>query len=139
MNAEEFISNPQVQAGMKQAFLRLAGLKVAETAVELNWACASDALSKIATRRLQQSVNLCFEISIEGKKESADVCQVLSSTSLTGAQSVIKEELTKAGADDSIELAQWTPEENPLSKNPTQGMSTRSFLPGSRIDGFDLG
>lgn len=139
MNAEEFISNPQVQTGMKQAFLRLAGLKVAETAVELNWACASDALSKIATRRLQQSVNLCFEISIEGKKESADVCQVLSSTSLTGAQSVIKEELTKAGADDSIELVQWTPEENPLSKNPTQGMSTRSFLPGSRIDGFDLG
>ena len=56
-----------------------------------------------------------------------------------GAQSVIKEELTKAGADDSIEIVQWTPEENPLSKNPTQGLSTRSFLPGSRIDGFDLG
>lgn len=55
---------------MKQAFLRLAGLKVAETAVELNWACASDALSKIATRRLQQSVNLCFEISIDGQKAS---------------------------------------------------------------------
>lgn len=52
---------------------------------------------------------------------------------------MIKEELTKAGADDSIELVQWTPEENPLSKNPTQGLSTRSFLPGSGIGGFDLG
>lgn len=143
INAEEFISSPQVQSGMKQAFLRLAGLKVAETVVELNWACASDALSKITARLLQQSVNLCFEITIDGQKESADVCQVLSSTSLQGAQSVIKEELTKAGADDSIEIVQWTPEENPLSKNPNldkkSTQSTRAFLPGNKIDGFDLG
>ena len=52
---------------------------------------------------------------------------------------MIKEELTKAGADDSIELVQWTAEENPLSKNPTQDTSARSFLPGNRIGGFDLG
>ena len=56
---------------------------------------------------------------------------------------MIKEELTKAGADDSIEIVQWTPEENPLSKNPNldkkSTQSTRTFLPGNKIDGFDLG
>jgi len=57
---------------MKRAFLRLAGLEIAENAVKLNWACAAQALSQITAklRRLGEKVTLCFEIEIEGETKS---------------------------------------------------------------------
>ena len=65
---QDFATNPQVQQGLKNAFLRLAGLKLAADAVTLNWACAGEALAKFASklRRLGSEVRLCFEIQIEG-------------------------------------------------------------------------
>lgn len=83
---QEFTSSPEVQQGMKRAFLRLAGLEIAENAVKLNWACAAQALSQITAklRRLGEKVTLCFEIEIEGETKSMDACKVLSSTSPGG-------------------------------------------------------
>lgn len=68
INRQDFATNPQVQQGLKNAFLRLAGLKLAADAVTLNWACAGEALAKFASklRRLGSEVRLCFEIQIEG-------------------------------------------------------------------------
>ena len=88
MGPEEFSSSPEVQLGMKRAFLRLAELKIAEEAVTLNWACAATALSQITSklRRLAELVTLCFEIEIEGETKSMDACQVLSSTSTGGKE-----------------------------------------------------
>lgn len=59
---------PDPRQGLKKAFLRLAGLAIAESAVTLNWACAGDALAQINSklRRLAEAVRLCFEIEIEG-------------------------------------------------------------------------
>jgi len=140
MNAEEFTSSPEVQQGMKRAFLRLAGLEIAENAVKLNWACAAQALSQITAklRRLGEKVTLCFEIEIEGETKSMDACKVLSSTSPGGAQKVIKQELLEAGADDSIELVNWEPDPNPKSFNPNADV--KSSMPFSPINkGFNLG
>lgn len=140
MNAEEFTSSPEVQQGMKRAFLRLAGLEIAENAVKLNWACAAQALSQITAklRRLGEKVTLCFEIEIEGETKSMDACKVLSSTSPGGAQKVIKQELLEAGADDSIELVNWEPDPNPKSFNPNTDV--KSSMPFSPINkGFNLG
>ena len=55
--------------GLKKAFIRLAGLAIAEAAVTLNWACAGDALAQLNSklRRLGEAVKLCFEIEIEGR------------------------------------------------------------------------
>eukprot|EP00435_Cladocopium_sp_Y103_P060452 s824_g22.t1 len=49
-----------VQQGLKKAFIRLAGLAIAEAAVTLNWACAGDALARLNSklRRLGEAVKL---------------------------------------------------------------------------------
>jgi hypothetical protein len=63
--------------GLKKAFLRLAGLAIAESAVTLNWACAGDALAQINSklRRLAEAVRLCFEIEIEGLSGEGRMCK----------------------------------------------------------------
>jgi len=129
-NAQEFINNPNVQQGLKKAFIRLAGLAISEAAVTLNWACAGDALAQLNSklRRLGEAVKLCFEIEIEGEQQSLDACELLAGTTEGNAARVINEEL-KAVSDQEVQVVQWTANPNPRSKNPTQnGEAPRSFV-----------
>lgn len=141
-NAEEFINNPQVQQGLKKAFLRLAGLAIAESAVTLNWACAGDALAQINSklRRLAEAVRLCFEIEIEGEEKSLDACEDLAGTSSGTAGRVINEELsgTAAAASGSVQVVQWSANPNPLSKDPTRVAPSNTFAAPKAV-AFDPG
>eukprot|EP00435_Cladocopium_sp_Y103_P053293 s70_g17.t1 len=139
-NAQEFINNPQVQQGLKKAFLRLAGLAIAESAVTLNWACAGDALAQINSklRRLAEAVRLCFEIEIEGEQKSLDACEVLAGTSASTAGRVINEELQDVAATSgSVQVVQWTANPNPLSKNPTQNAEAPRSFEAPKAVGLD--
>eukprot|EP00435_Cladocopium_sp_Y103_P057022 s73_g19.t1 len=139
-NAQEFINNPQVQQGLKKAFLRLAGLAIAESAVTLNWACAGDALAQINSklRRLGEAVRLCFEIEIEGEQKSLDACEVLAGTTPSTAGRVINEELRDVAATSgSVQVVQWTTNPNPLSKNPTQNAEAPRSFEAPKAVGLD--
>lgn len=140
-NAQDFINNPQVQQGLKKAFLRLAGLAIAESAVTLNWACAGDALAQINSklRRLAEAVRLCFEIEIEGEEKSLDACEDLASTSSGTARRVINEELQNAAAaSGSVQVVQWSANPNPLSKDPTRVAPSKTFAAPKAV-AFDPG
>jgi len=138
-NAEEFINNPNVQQGLKKAFIRLAGLAIAEAAVTLNWACAGDALAQLNSklRRLGEAVKLCFEIEIEGEQQSLEACELLAGTSPGNAARVINEEL-KEVSDQEVQVVQWTANPNPRSKNPTSAELPRSFEAPKAV-GLDAG
>eukprot|EP00435_Cladocopium_sp_Y103_P018851 s3540_g4.t1 len=137
-NAQEFINNPNVQQGLKKAFIRLAGLAIAEAAVTLNWACAGDALARLNSklRRLGEAVKLCFEIEIEGEQQSLDACELLAGTTPENAARVINEELT-AVSNEEVQVVQWTANPNPRSKNPTQNAEAPRPFEAPKAVGLD--
>ena len=118
-SAQEFSSNPQVQQAMKDALTRLASSQIPTAAVQLIWGCALDAFSSRKLRQLAEVVNLCFEIEVQGEKESVEVCSSLGDTPLVIAANVINEELEQSGRG-KVQIVQWSPNPNPRSKLPGQ-------------------
>jgi len=82
-------------------------------------------------RRLQESLGVCFQISVEGEEASSSVCQRLSGYSSDAAQRILAEELADIPGTSGVNVISFSASPNPIASNPNQNVA------GGPSDFFD--
>jgi len=118
-DASSFSQNAQAIQAVKRTLARMAGDEVDESAVELVLPCATGAFfaayrAGALRRRLQETINICFNIQVEGEDNSIRVCQRLSEFGPGTADRYLGAELPGGNAH----VINWTAAPNPFAANP---------------------
>lgn len=89
-------------------------------------------------RRLQETLGVCFEISVEGEEASSNVCQRLSGYSSEAAQRILAEELSDIPGAGGVDVISFSASPNPIASNPNQNTGPDDFFDPTQA-GISLG
>lgn len=89
-------------------------------------------------RRLQESLGVCFQISVEGEEASSNVCQRLSGFSSDDAQRILAEELSDIPGTSGVNVISFSASPNPIASNPNQNAGPADFFDPTQA-GISLG
>lgn len=142
-NPDEFKSDSRASRALKKAIAELAGPEVTEAAVTLAFGCIATARAalrtvRVAGRRLQQMLDICFQVELQGEETSEEVCQRLSSFDSSVAARIINRYLAEEGLDPSaVQVVRWNADPNPSAGNPSAPLITpgdQEFTPPSGVE-----
>jgi len=117
-DAGEFQRDDDAIEALRRTVARIAGDEVDESTIELTLPC--DKARRLSLfRRLDDTVGVCFRISVRGEEASTNVCQRLSGFGSQGAQRILAEELSDVPGR-SVQVVNWQADPNPVAYNPNQ-------------------
>lgn len=139
---QDFQRDSRASRALRRAIAELAGPQVTEAAVTLAFGCIATARKlmrgvRIGGRALQQMLDICFQVELQGQEISEEVCQRLSSFDSSVAARIINRYLAEEGLDPSaVEVVRWNADPNPTAGNPSAPFATPGdqFTPPSGIN-----
>lgn len=148
-DAAAFQENEEAVAGLKRAVAKLAESDESEIKLiipcdkarrlaDLDWSVLGVSEGSLRKRRLQETLGVCFEISVEGEEASSSVCQRLSGYSSEAAQRILAEELGDIPGASGVNVISFSASPNPIASNPNQNAGPSDFFDPTQA-GISLG
>jgi len=142
---QKFERDERAQRALKRSVAELAGPLVTEAAVTLVFGCIASSRVVATPRRLkvvgksrwlQQMLDICFQVELQGEETGEEVCQRLSSFDSSVAARIINRYLAEEGLDPSaVEVVRWNADPNPVASNPVPPVAPGdTFRPPSSIN-----